>query len=60
MFYSMRTHMAGSGSMLKAIIKSVKPIEKVLKDWERQRKTKFPKLCPSTVWHRPMRCQGAR
>lgn len=60
MFYSMRTHMAGSGSMLKAIIKGVKPLEKVLKHWERQRKTKFPKLRSSTVWHRPMQSQGAR
>lgn len=52
--------MAGSGSMLKAIIKGVKPLEKVLKHWERQRKTKFPKLRSSTVWHRPMQSQGAR
>lgn len=44
MFYSTRTRMAGSGAMLKVVIKSVKPIEKVLKDWEGQRETKFPKL----------------
>lgn len=44
MFYSMRIHTAGSGAMLKVVIKSVKPIEKLLKDWEGQRETKFPKL----------------
>lgn len=32
MFYSMRTHTAGSGAMLKVVMKSGKATEKVLKD----------------------------
>ena len=51
--------MASSGAMLKVVTKSVKPIEKVLKDWEGQSETKLPKLCQSTAWHRPTQCQGA-
>lgn len=50
--------MAGSGAMLKVVIKTVKPIEKVLKDCGGQKETKFPKLCPSTSWHRPTQCRG--
>jgi len=36
--------MVGSGAMLKAVIMSMQPNEKVLKDWEGERETEFPKV----------------